>query len=155
MEIKKEEGSKMEGVYTLTLENVNTGEIRTVKKKNLIPTVGRAFIASRLAQVGTPQDIRITHSAVGSGTNAAANGDTQLQNETFRKAIASASSSNEVAYFTAFYTAAEAVGTINEIGVFMNGTGTANSGTLFSRATLSVTKSAVETLTIDYTITLI
>lgn len=145
---------KMTGVYKFTLKNLETGEERVIEKKNLIPTAGRAFIASRLAQIGTPQDIKITHSAVGSGTNTASNGDTQLQTETFRKAIASASSSNEVGYFTAFYTASEAVGTIKEAGLFINGTSTANTGTLFSRVNVDITKSAVETLTIDYSITL-
>ena len=150
----KNEHLKMKGVYTFTLENIETGEKRVIVKENLIPTAGRAFIASRLAQVGTPQDIKVTHTALGTGTTAPANGDTQLQTETYRKAVASATSSGAVAYFTAFYTATEVTGTFKEAGVFINGTGTANSGTLFSRVAVDITKTNLETLTIDYSVAL-
>ena len=90
----------MKGVYTFTLRNIKTGEERIIVKENLIPTAGRAFIASRLAQVGSPQDIKVTHTALGTGTTAPANGDTQLQTETYRKAVASATSSGATSYFT-------------------------------------------------------
>jgi len=150
----KKEKSKWLGVYKFTLKNIETGEERVIVKKNLLPTAGRAFIAARIANVGSPQDIKVNYSAVGTGATAPANADTQLQTETFRKAVASASSSNNIAYLTAFYTASEAVGTINEVGLFINGTSTANTGTLFSRVAVSITKSAIETLTIDYSITL-
>ena len=148
------ENIKMKGVYKFTLENIETGEKRIIVKDNLIPTAGRAFIASRLAQVGSPQDIKINYTALGTGTTAPSNGDTQLQTETYRKVVASATSSGAVAYFTAFYTAPEVTGTFKEAGMFINGTGTANTGTLFSRVAVDITKTNLETLTIDYSITI-
>ena len=123
--------------------------------ENLIPTVARAAIAMHLTNVTpTPSALRITFSALGTGATAPANGDTLLQTETFRKAIASQTNSNNVAYATAFYTAAEVSGTFAEAGLFIAGSITANTGTLFSRVAISITKTLTETLTIDYTVTL-
>ena len=142
----------MKGVYTFTLENIETGEKRVIVKENLIPTAGRAFIASRLAQVGSPQDIKVNYTALGTGVTAPANGDTQLQTETYRKAVASATSSGATSYFTAFYTAPEVTGTFKEAGMFINGSAGANTGTLFSRVAVDITKTNLETLTIDYSV---
>lgn len=123
--------------------------------KNLIPTVGRTAIANWLTQSSpSPASIRLNYTALGTGVVAPANGDVQLGTETYRKVIASETNSNNVAYATAFYTAVECSGTYTEAGVFMNGTGTANSGTLFSRVAVSITKTTSNTLTIDYTITI-
>jgi hypothetical protein len=146
---------KLKGVYKFTLEDINTGKKRVFEYENLIPTVGRTAIAEHLTNASpSPASLRCNYTALGTGTNAPANGDTQLQTETFRKAIASQTKSNNIAYMTAFYTAAEAIGTHREAGVFINGTGTANSGTLFSRVAINITKSGTETLTIDYSITI-
>ena len=122
---------------------------------NLIPTAGRAALASWLTSGSpTPASLRLNYTALGTGANAPANGDTQLQTETYRKAISSATSANNIAYATAFYTAIETSGTFTEAGVFMNGSAGANTGTLFSRVAVSITKTTSTTLTIDYTITI-
>ena len=152
--MKIDETLSLKGKYKFTFENIETGEKRVIEKDNLIVTSGRGWIASRLAQTGSPADIRITHSALGTGTNAPANADTLLQAEVYRKNIASATSDNNIAYLTAFYSATEYTGTIKEAGMFINGGAGANTGTLFSRIAIDTVKSAVETLTIDYTITL-
>lgn len=129
--------------------------VEVMTYENLIPTAGRAAIASWLTNSSpSPASMRLNYTALGSGATAPANGDTQLQTEVYRKVISSASNANNIAYCTAFYTALETSGTYAEAGVFMNGTGTANSGTLFSRVAVSITKSTSQTLTIDYTITI-
>lgn len=150
----QEKDFKLKGVYKFTLKNIVTGEVRVIEKKNLITTAGKNYVVSRLMQDGTPLNMRITHTALGTGATAPAITDTQLQTETFRKATASATSSGNVGYLSAYYTAPEVTGTFKEVGLFINGTSTANTGTLFSRVAVDITKSAIETLTIDYTITL-
>lgn len=123
--------------------------------ENLIPTVGRAAIANWLTQASpSPASIKLNYTALGTGVTTPANGDTQLQTETYRKVISSTTNVDNIAYCTAFYTAIETSGTFTEAGVFMNATGTANSGTLFSRVAISVVKTVATTLTIDYTVTL-
>ena len=146
---------KMEGVYKFTLRDIYTGEEEVITVKNLIPTAGRAAIANWLTQASpSPASIKLNYTALGTGVTAPANGDTQLQTETYRKAVSSTTNSNNIAYATAFYTAAECSGTFTEAGIFMNGTGSANSGTLFSRVAISITKTTSQSLTIDYTITI-
>lgn len=144
------------GVYLFTIRDSQTGEIKRRNLQfNLIPTVGRAVIANQLTSASpSPASPRINYTTLGTGTNAPANADTQLQTETYRKAVASQTNASNVAYCTAFYTAEEVSGTFREAGMVINGTGTANSGTLFSRVAINITKSTSETLTVDYSITI-
>lgn len=132
------------------------GMCRTEVKivENLIPTVGRAMIANNLTDVTPTNVMVIKHCALGSSTTAPANGDTQLGTEVYRNAIASITNASNVGYATGFFGAAETTGTYKEVGLFCDSTGTANSGVLLSHVAVDITKSAVETLTIDWIITI-
>ena len=98
----------------------------------------------------------INYCALGTATTAGAAGDTQLVTETYRKAKSSGTFASNQAYISTFFTATEVTGTFGEVGHFVDGTGSANSGRLFSRigdpdtTELPVTKTNTETLTIDY-----
>ena len=153
--MKSKESIGLKGHYKFTLTDIHTGEVRVYEYDNLIVTAGRTALANHLTNaVPTVTPLRINFTALGTGTTAPANGDTQLQTEVFRKATASETNSNNVAFVTAFYTASEVSGTFREAGLFIAGTITANSGTLFSRVAINITKSLSESLTIDYTITI-
>ena len=145
----------LKGIWKLTLRDIITGVERVFVYENLIPTVGRAAIADHLTNpTPSPTALRINYTALGTGTNAPANADTILQTETFRKATASETNADNVAFITAFYTASEVSGTFREAGLFIEGTATVDTGTLFSRIAINITKSVTETLTIDYTVTI-
>lgn len=123
--------------------------------ENLLPTVGRTAIAQHLTNVSpTPSALVVNYVALGSGTNAPANGDTTLQTEVFRNAVASRTNSSNIGYITGFYASTDTNGTYREVGLFINGTASANTGTLFSRVAVNITKTSVQTLTVDYTITI-
>jgi len=156
IEVKKEETTGMKGSYKFTIRDAETGKVKRVYEyDNLIPTVGRAQIALALeAALSAIADIEINFTSLGTGTTAPANGDTTLETETFRKAVASLTSVSNQVFVTAFYTAAEVSGTFREAGIHINGTGSVDSGVLFSRVAINITKSLSETLTIDYTITI-
>lgn len=119
---------------------------------NLVPTVGRSVLAARLAGTLTYSGT-VNKVALGSGSTAPANGDTQLTTESYRNTILSATYASNIAYLTGFFTAAETNGTYAEVGLFIDGTGTVNTGQLFSHALASITKSAIQTLTIDWVVT--
>lgn len=121
--------------------------------ENLVPTVGRSVLAQRLANTTTYTGI-VNYVALGSGSTAPANADTQLTTEVYRKAISSSTYANNIAYITGFFTAAETSGTYAEVGLFIDGTATANSGQIFSHALASITKTSVQTLTIDWVVTI-
>jgi hypothetical protein len=123
--------------------------------ENIIPTVARTAIAAQLTDATpSPASILITHMALGTGVTAPANGDTQLQTEVYRNAIASLTQANNVAYMTGFFSSTETTGTYKEVALFMAGTLTVNTGTIFSRTAINITKTSVQTLTIDYTVTI-
>lgn len=122
---------------------------------NLVPTVGRNVLARLLAGDVTYSG-EINYFALGSGVTAPANGDTQLGTETYRQATTSQTTVNNIAYLSCFIVAGSATGTHAEGGLFIDGTGSANSGQLFSHVLFSpnIVKSALNSLTLDTSITL-
>lgn len=98
----------------------------------------------------------INYCALGTGIAAGAAADIQLGTEIFRKLKSSGTFASNQAFISTFFTATEVTGTIGEVGHFVDGTGSANSGRLFSRigdpdtTELVVVKTNTETLTIDY-----
>lgn len=138
-----------------TLRDAKTGKVKEVQYyHNLVTTIGKTLVAEFLG-LNTPSvpSLRPNYCAVGTGTNAPALTDTQLQTELDRTTLASNSASGVVAYLTAYFGAADAIGTLKEAGLFINGSASANTGSLFNRVAINVTKSGSETLTIDFDIT--
>jgi len=82
-----------------SLRVVVTGADGKVKEeydfKNLVVTVGKNFVASRM--VGTASNV-MSHMAVGSGTTAAAAGDTTLGSELGRVALAASTATTNVCH---------------------------------------------------------
>lgn len=113
---------------------------------NLVVTVGKNYVASRMKD--TTEDA-MSHMAIGSGTTAAANGDTALGSELDRNALASTTvTANEVAYVTTF-AAGEGTGAVTEAGLFNAVSG----GTMLCRTVFSVVnKSINDSMTITWTV---
>jgi len=120
--------------------------------ENIIPTAGRSVLAQRLANTTTYTGI-INYGALGSGSASPANSNTTLGTETYRKATSSQTSASNIAYISNFYTATETSGTYAEAGWFIDGAASANTGQLFSRFLISVSKAVTETLTVESTFT--
>lgn len=122
--------------------------------KNLIPTIGRSVLMQRLAGITTYTGI-INYGALGTGSTTPANSDIELQTEVFRKPVASGSYTDNVAFIDFFFTQADTSGTYTEWGTFIDGTGSANSGQMFSHMlTGGWAKSSSNTMTISCTYTL-
>lgn len=139
-----------------TIRDAKTGKVKRTKNyHNLVVTAGKAAIAEFLGK-STPSFATLSpnYCAVGTGTNTPAVGNTTLQTETARSVIASKSFSSNVVYLTGFFGATDVSGTLREVGLIINGSATANTGTLFNRVAINVTKAITETLTIDFTITI-
>jgi hypothetical protein len=126
------------------------GRVKQVEEtENLITNVGRNAIVERLdSSPGTSQP---THMAIGTGTNAAAAGDTALQTELDRNALTSNTSSANVLTMVGDWAAGDGTGTITEAGVF----NAASGPSLYSRAVFgAIAKAAGDTLSITWTYTL-
>lgn len=122
-------------------------EVATVH--NLITTVGKNDIADQL--LASPSAGKPTHMAVGTGTNAAAVGDTTLQTENDRNALTSKTRSNNVVTMVGDWAAGDATAAITEAGIF----NASSSGDLYARAVFSViNKGASDTLSVTWTFTI-
>ena len=122
---------------------------------NIVPTMGRENIINNMASATPTYSPLINKFVVGSGTTAPADGDVTLETETYRNDIASRTNAANVGYFTGFLNATEFSGTIREAGLVADGTGTVDTGALQSRVALNTVKGATETLTMDWTYTLL
>jgi len=115
---------------------------------NLVVTTGLGFIASRMKD--TTADA-MSYMSIGTGTTAAAAGDTTLATELDRNAITSTTvTGNEIAYVSS-WAAGDGSGAVTEAGIFND----ASAGTMLARTVFSVVnKAANDTLSITWTITL-
>lgn len=114
---------------------------------NLVVTVGKNWIASRMKDTGIP--VQMSHMAVGAGTVAPVVGDTALGSELGRVALTTAGgtvSNNEVTY-TATFPAGTGTGAITEAGIL----NAASAGTMLCRTTFAVVnKGANDTVAISW-----
>jgi len=149
------EDLKIKGHLKMTFRDAKTGKIKRVSEyDNLIVTVGRTMIADNLTNASPDNTMVINYVALGTDDTAPSAGDTTLGAESYRNTIASETNSNNIAYFTGFFSAVECNGTYKEAGLFADATGVADSGILFSFVAIDETKAVTETLTIDWTITI-
>lgn len=101
-------------------------------KHNLITTAGRTVLARRIAG-NTTYTGAINYGLLGTQASPSpSNGSTQLGTEVFRKLASSQTYDNNIAYVDFFYTAGDTNGTYTEFGNVIDGTGSANTGQLFS-----------------------
>jgi hypothetical protein len=139
---------KLQGRVAMVLRDAN-GNIKAEQEiRNLVVNAGLDYIASRMKD-GTAT--AMSHMAVGSGTTAAAAGDTALGGELGRVALTSTTvTSNAVAYVATF-NAGTGTGAVTEAGI-LNG---ASGGDMLCRTVFDVVnKAADDTLQITWTVTL-
>jgi len=135
------------------LDIVITGSDGTVKEtrseKNLVVTAGLGYIASRMKDASATA---MSHMAVGSGTTAAAAGQTDLVSILgSRETLDSTTVSGAVVTYVCGFEAGDGTGAITEAGIFNASSG----GTMLCRTVFSaVNKAADDTMTITWTITL-
>lgn len=99
--------------------------------ENLICTNGRAAVAGRLANITTYTGI-INYGAVGTSTTDPAVSDTQLGTEIARTTVATSSQSTSTAYINFLFNMASFNGTAYEFGTFIDGSGTVNTGRIWT-----------------------
>lgn len=114
---------------------------------NLVVTAGKNFVASRI--VGTSSDV-MSHMAIGSGTTAAAAGNTALGTELGRVSLTSGTASSAVVTYVATFAAGTGTGAVTEAGLL----NASSSGTMLARTVFSVVnKGANDSMTVTWTVT--
>lgn len=137
---------KVTGELKLTLTKPDGNTHETVVP-NIVVTDGKEYIASRMKDASATA---MSHMAIGTGSTAAAAGDSALGNEAGRVALTSTTvTSNAVAYVATF-AAGTGTGAITEAGIL----NASSSGDLLCRTVFSViNKGAADTLGITWTVT--
>jgi len=137
---------KVTGELKLTLTKPD-GNIHETVVPNIVVTDGKEYIASRMKDATATA---MSHMAIGTGSTAAAAGDSTLGTEAGRVSLTSTTvTSNAVAYVATFG-AGTGTGAITEAGIF----NASSSGTLLCRTVFSViNKGAADTLGITWTVT--
>lgn len=156
MQIKHEKRELRESIYPKGFVEVWEHDARTGELlgytcgHNIVTDVGFQWLCDKLAEATTSE---LLYVAAGSGTTAAAAGDTTLQTERWRGPIVTKERVGTTLVVRTFLDSSEANGySLSEFGILTASTG----GTLFNRVILSpaVSKDATKTLTIQITISL-
>lgn len=135
-----------------SLRVVVTGKDGSIKEehdlKNLVVTVGKNFVASRM--VGTASAI-MSHMAIGAGTSSAVIGDTTLGSELGRVALSGGAATSAVVTYSATFPAGTGTGAVTEAGIFNAG----SAGTMLCRTVFSViNKGADDAMNVTWTVTI-
>ena len=143
----KNDNSKATGKLTVEIKNDKGVVIETREVKNLVVDDGLEYIADRMKNNSTV----MSHMAIGTGSTAAASGNTTLGTESARQALTSTTVNNNAVSYVASFAAGTGTGAITEAGILNNSTG----GTLLCRTVFSVVnKGASDSMTITWTITI-
>ena len=154
MQTKKEK-SKFKGIWRAIVHDNIIGTISDHYYENLLPTIGRQVIAMQAAGTNT-EEFEVKHLAVGTGSTAVANGDTEMEFEVVRRARDSGRVSGVEASIAAFFSAANIPDkTYTRFAAFADGgitasSAAADSGIIVSHVETLETVSAQQTLTLTF-----
>ena len=136
------------------ISSLSTALLRLVKLltfasdiKNVVVTTGKGYIASRMKDATATA---MSHMAIGTGTTAAAVGDTALVSEANRQALTSTAVSGGQVTYSATFGNGQGTGALTEAAILNASSG----GTMLCRTVFSViNKGANDTLAITWTVT--
>ena len=144
----KKDESRALGKLTIEVKDKDGNLKQKQEVKNWVVDTGLDYIASRMKDATATA---MSHMAIGTGSTAAAAGNTALGSEAARQALTSTTvTSNAVAYVASF-AAGTGTGAITEAGIL----NAASGGTLLCRTVFSVVnKGASDSMTITWTVTI-
>jgi len=133
---------KLKGKLQIALNGDTVQEV-----DNLVVTAGKGYVASRMKDASATA---MSHMAIGSGTTAAAAGNTALGTELGRVSLTSTSVSGAVVTYVATFAAGTGTGAVTEAALL----NASSSGTMLCRTVFSVVnKGANDSMTITWTVT--
>lgn len=144
-----EDGLKITGHVRIELFGPD-GLLKEVREtSNLVVTAGKNHIADQLS--AAPGQAAMSHMAIGTGSTAAAAGDTALGVEIDRNALTSRTDATNVVTYVGTWAAGDGTNAaLREAGIF----NAASSGTMLARVVYAnIDKQAGDTLTITWTVT--
>lgn len=117
---------------------------------NLVVTDGKEFVASSMIKTTSNSPAAMTHMGIGSGSTAAAAGNSALESQLGRVALTSGTVSGAVVTYVATFPAGTGTGAVTEAGIL----NASSSGDLLCRTVFSVVnKGSSDSMTITWTVT--
>ena len=140
---------KLKGRVGIVLKDKEGNVKETRDIDNLVVTTGLNYIASRMKDATATA---MTHMALGSGTTAAAAGDTDLESILgSREALDSTTVTNNAVAYVCGFEAGDATGAVTEAGIFNASSG----GTMLCTTVFSVLNIASDdSISVTWTITI-
>tara|TARA_B100000073_G_scaffold344667_1_gene351960 strand:+ start:635 stop:1060 length:426 start_codon:yes stop_codon:yes gene_type:complete len=136
------DGLKLTGKLTIAINDEIVQEV-----PNLVVTAGKGYVASRMKDTSATA---MSHMAIGTGSTAAAAGNTALGSESARTGLTSTTVSGADIVYVDTFAAGTGTGAITEAGIFNASSG----GTMLCRTVFSVVnKGANDAMTITWTVT--
>lgn len=144
-----EDSLKLKGDVFITVKDKDGNVKEERHEKNLVVSAGLNFICDRME--GTSEAV-MSHMALGSGTTAAAAGDTDLGSILgSREALDSTTVSGSTITYVASFEAGDATGAVSECAIFNAST----AGTMLCRVVFAeINKAADDTMSVTWVITL-
>lgn len=141
---------KLKGTFKLTLRDLEGNIIKEQTVSNLVTTAGKEVFA-RLLAGDTTYSGEINYLAVGTGLSSPSISDTTLETEIERTTAQAPTPTRTGASveYEFLFGASEAIGTLKEVGAFIDGTATVDTGQLFDRAEIDIEKTSLNSLTIQ------
>lgn len=140
---------KLRGDVAIVLKDKD-GKVKESREiNNLVVSAGLTYICSRMADASAGV---MSHMALGSGTTAAAAGDTDLESILgSREALDSTTASSNTITYVSSFEAGEGTGAVTEAGIF----NAVTAGTMLCHVIFPVVnKQADDTMSVTWTITL-
>ena len=136
------DGLKLTGKLTIALNDEIVQEV-----PNLVVTAGKGYVASRMKDASATA---MSHMAIGTGSTAAAAGNTALGSESARTAFTSTTVSGADIVYVDTFAAGTGTGAITEAAILNASSG----GTMLCRTVFAVVnKGANDAMTITWTVT--
>ena len=143
-----QEKIKPTGLVTV-VHTLADGSKKEFTVPNLVTTVGKQHIASKIAAT-TNSPVSMTHMAIGTGTTAAAVGDTALVTQGGIVSLSATTVSTNTITYTATFPAGTGTGAVTEAGVF----NASSAGTMLCRTTFpAVNKASGDSIAITWVVT--
>lgn len=138
---------KARGRLTIEQFDVDGNLLDSQSVTNVVVDDGLDYIASRMKDATATA---MSHMAVGSGTTAAAAGDSTLGTELGRVALTSTTVASNAVTYVGDFPAGTGTGAVTEAGIF----NASSAGTMLCRTVFSVVnKAAADTLKVTWTLT--
>jgi len=151
---KINESFKLKGKFTIHLKDLQGNILEEHIVENLVVNLGKEVFA-RLIAGDTTFSGGVNYLAAGTDASSPAVTDALLGNEIDRSEVDSIVRTGNQASLDFIFSATQAIGDLKELGAFIDGTLVADTGQLFDRVNIDITKTGLNSLTVNLVVTVL